>query len=211
VLLPRRFFAGVSDLILHDRTARRIASVVGLVQNVTATIVPFRVGKGQRQVAQVHRDLGPDSAPVPVETSDRAERATRQRRAGVEAGLATAAERTARLQALFPGHQPSGTVPIASVRPRQRARVSGRVRSVRVQPRSGVPSLECTIADSSSQLTLVFQGRRHVPGIEPGALLVVEGMVGQRGRVEVMVNPLYWIISTPEEGSTPTGHGHGPE
>ena len=34
----------------------------------------------------------------------------------------------------------------------------------------GVPSLECTLADSSAQLTLVFQGRRRVPGIEPGAL-----------------------------------------
>ena len=62
-----------------------------------------------------------------------------------------------------------------------------------------MPSLECTIADSSGQLTLVFQGRRHVPGIEPGARLVVEGMVGQRGHEQVMVNPLYWIVSTRDE------------
>ena len=74
----------------------------------------------------------------------------------------------------------------------------GRVRSVRVQPRAGVPSLECTIADASGQLMLVFQGRRRVPGIEPGARLVVEGMVGERGRFTAMVNPLFWILSTPE-------------
>ena len=126
-------------------------------------------------------------------------------------GSPRAADRAVKLGTMFPGQQASGTVPVASVRPRQRARVSGRVRSVRVQPRAGVPSLEATIADSSAQLTLVFQGRRRVPGIEPGALLVVEGMVGQRGREEVMVNPLYWILSTAEDGGTPAGHGNGPE
>jgi amino acid transporter len=207
VLLPRRFFAGFWDFILHDRTARQIASVVGLVENVTPTIVPFRMGKRQRQVAQVHHGLDQVAVPATPATGERSER---HRRAGREAGLATAAERMARLQAMFPGQQPTGTVPVASIRPRQRARVTGRVRSVRVQPRSGVPSLECTLADSSSQMTLVFQGRRRVPGIEPGALLVVEGMVGQRGREEVMVNPLYWILSTREDGEKPPGHGHGP-
>ncbi len=210
VLLPRRFFAGAWDFVLHDRTARRIASVVGLVQNVTPTIVPFRVGKRRRQLALVRQDLGPDSPP-PVVTGDRVDRAARHRRAGLEAGIATAADRAVKLGTMFPGQQASGTVPVASVRPRQRARVSGRVRSVRVQPRAGVPSLEATIADSSAQLTLVFQGRRRVPGIEPGALLVVEGMVGQRGREEVMVNPLYWILSTAEDGGPPAGHGNGPE
>jgi hypothetical protein len=45
---------------------------------------------------------------------------------------------------------------------------------------------------------LVFQGRRRVPGIEPGARLVVEGMVGERGRRVVMVNPLFTILRTSE-------------
>jgi hypothetical protein len=37
-----------------------------------------------------------------------------------------------------------------------------------------------------------------VAGIEPGAHVVVEGMVAARGRNLVMVNPLYWIIPTEE-------------
>ena len=75
---------------------------------------------------------------------------------------------------------PAGTSPIATVRLRQRARVAGRVRSVRVQPGAGVSSLECTLADGTGQIVLVFQGRRLVPGIEPGARLIAEGMVGER-------------------------------
>ena len=135
VLLPRRFFAGVWDFLLHDRTARRIAGVVGLVQNVTATIVPFRVGKGRRHVAMVRSGLPQGSAGPCEQRGERAERGERERRASVEAGIATAAERTAGLQTISPAGRPSGTVPIGSVRPRQRTRVMGRVRSVRVQPR----------------------------------------------------------------------------
>jgi hypothetical protein len=80
---------------------------------------------------------------------------------------------------------------------------------VRVQPRAGVPSLECTIADGTGQLMAVFQGRRRVAGIEPGARVVVEGMVATRGHSAGMVNPLYWIISTPEPAETPLPGGHG--
>jgi len=202
VLLPRRMFAGVWDLVLHDKTANRIASVVGLVQNVTPTIVPFRAGKRRRQVARVRG--GFESTPSSGEAAG--ERDERHRRAGVEAGIATAAERSAGLRTAPSHGQMSGTVPIASLRPRQRGRVSGRIKSVRVQPRAGVPSLECTLADSSGQLTLVFQGRRHVPGIEPGTRLIVEGMVGKRERSAAIVNPLYWIVSTSDEGA-PLSHG----
>ena len=38
----------------------------------------------------------------------------------------------------------AGTVPIGNLRPRQPARVAGRIKTVRVQPRAGVSSLECT-------------------------------------------------------------------
>ena len=71
-------------------------------------------------------------------------------------------------------------------------------------------SLECTIADGTGQLMAVFQGRRRVAGIEPGARVVVEGMVATRGRNVVMVNPLYWVISTPDHAEAPsTGPGRG--
>jgi amino acid transporter len=95
-------------------------------------------------------------------------------------------------------HVEADTVPISEVRWRQRARVWGRVYAVRVQPRAGLTSLECTLADGTGQLVLVFQGRRHVPGIEPGARLIVEGMVGQSGQRPAMINPNYQILAGPE-------------
>jgi RecG-like helicase len=104
----------------------------------------------------------------------------------------------------------AGTTPIHELRPRQRARVSGRIRAVRVQAGAGVPSVECTMADDTGQLMLVFQGRRRVPGIEPGARLVVEGMVGERGRRVAMVNPLFTILRPSDSHDEQPAHPRVP-
>ena len=138
----------------------------------------------------------------------------RTRRAGRrgEAGAKTAAERVAGFRSASTSGVAAGAIPICDLRPRQRARVAGRIRTVRVQPRAGVSSLECTISDGTGQVMAVFQGRRRVAGIEPGARVVVEGMVASRGRNVGMVNPLYWVISTPdhaEPSSTRDSRGNG--
>ena len=44
VLLPRRSYGRVWQRFLHDRTADKIAAVLGQVPHVSATIVPFAVG-----------------------------------------------------------------------------------------------------------------------------------------------------------------------
>lgn len=92
--------------------------------------------------------------------------------------------------------------PIASVRARERAHVAGKVRSVRVQPWSGVASLECTIVDDTGGVGVVFLGRREIAGIHPGTLLAVEGMVGVHNRRLAMINPSYQLIA-------PSGPDHG--
>ena len=46
VLLPRRSYARVWQRFLHDRTADKIAAVLGQVPHVSATIVPFAVAAG---------------------------------------------------------------------------------------------------------------------------------------------------------------------
>ena len=86
------------------------------------------------------------------------------------------------------------TTPIASVMPRQRVRVAGRVKSVRVQPRAGTSNLECVLHDGTGGLLLVFQGRPRIAGIEPGARLVAEGMVGAWGRRPALLNPSFELV-----------------
>ena len=97
---------------------------------------------------------------------------------------------------------PEGAIPIAEVSYRQRARVAGRVRAMRVQPWSGVATLECTLVDRTGGLLVVFLGRKHVAGIAPGARIVVEGMVGDHNGRLAILNPRYRIIAGADEPHT---------
>ena len=87
-------------------------------------------------------------------------------------------------------------VPIAPIIPRQRAKVAGRVRSIQVQPRYGIPTLELTIIpNAGDSLVVVFFGRRRIAGVQPGARVCVEGMVGSRSGRLSMLNPVYEILN----------------
>jgi RecG-like helicase len=85
-------------------------------------------------------------------------------------------------------------VPIGSVRWRERAKVRGRVRSMRVQPWAGVASLECVVVDDTGGLVLVFLGRRQVAGIELGRHVIAWGMVGEHRGYLAILNPEIEII-----------------
>ena len=91
---------------------------------------------------------------------------------------------------------PAATVvPIAEIRWRERARVAGRVRSMRIQPWGGVPTLECTLVDATGGVAVVFLGRREVAGIHPGTCLAVEGMVGEHNGRLAILNPTYDFVT----------------
>ncbi|MHB1852850.1 MAG: amino acid permease, partial [Acidimicrobiales bacterium] len=92
----------------------------------------------------------------------------------------------------------ANTVSIGEVEWRQRVRVAGRVKSVRVQPRAGTSNLEATLADRTGGILLVFQGRPKIPGVVPGARLVAEGMVGAWGRRLAILNPDYELVGERE-------------
>jgi RecG-like helicase len=70
----------------------------------------------------------------------------------------------------------------------------GRVRQVRIQPRAGVATLQVTLADKTGEILVVFLGRRHIAGIEPGTILSASGVVGQHsGHLEIL-NPDYNLL-----------------
>ena len=62
-----------------------------------------------------------------------------------------------------------GPAPIGDVRWRQRVRVRGHVRSMRVRPwAEGVSTLEATLVDETGGITLVFLGRKKILGLSLG-------------------------------------------
>jgi len=185
MLLPRRGFAAGWRRLLHDRSADRIAAAVGHLPHVNATIVPFQLTGGWR-----HRSGG--------ETTARS--AARPSRASVRAGVRA----SARAGEEF-GPKVVGTTPIGEAQWRQRVRVAGRIRSVRVPTGGATANLECTLVDGTGAILLVFQGRRRIPGIQQGARLVAQGMVGAwEGRLAIL-NPEYELIAGPDTKEVDVG------
>lgn len=87
-----------------------------------------------------------------------------------------------------------GGTPITEVQPREQVSVAGQVRSVRIVPRAGAPSLEVTIDDGHGRAVAVFFGRQRLGGVGPGRELRFMGRAMQeRGRI-VLYNPAYEFV-----------------
>ena len=69
--------------------------------------------------------------------------------------------------------------------------VRGRLRSVEICPRDSVATLEAELFDGTDGVTLVWMGRRRIPGIEPGRTLRASGRVAVRDGRKVIYNPYY--------------------
>jgi hypothetical protein len=172
VLLPRRLYSWGWSHLLHDRTADRLAALVGRLPHANATVVPFQVNPRSFRKAARH----PDEAGHELQKKrQRAKRRARDNE-GEEVMLPV-----------------EGAVPVGDIQWRQRAKIAGRVTSVEVQPWRGSQVLSCTLADKTGAMTLVFT-RRDVPGIETGAVLLAEGTVGEHDGRLAMLNPLHEVL-----------------
>jgi hypothetical protein len=69
--------------------------------------------------------------------------------------------------------------------------VLGRLRSVEHCPRAAVATLEAELFDGSEGITLVWLGRRRIPGIEPGRTVRATGRIAVRDGRKVLYNPYY--------------------
>jgi OB-fold nucleic acid binding protein len=84
-----------------------------------------------------------------------------------------------------------GAVPVRELPDRELVRVAGTLRTVTLRPRAGVPALVAELYDGSGAISLVWLGRRQIPGIEPGRALIASGRVTRDHDQPVIFNPRY--------------------
>ena len=103
----------------------------------------------------------------------------------------------------------AGVSPIGSLTSPGRATVEGRVRAVEIRPVERNSVLAAEIADSTGDLTALFYGRSHIPGIICGARVRFRGPVGLREEGPVMINPAYELLfpgaAGPDDGKDSAG------
>ena len=85
----------------------------------------------------------------------------------------------------------AGCEPLSSCRKGAVVTVTGRLKSVVYTPRETVPTLEAELFDGSGSVTLVWLGRRRIPGIEPGRTLTAHGRFASFDGRQVIYNPRY--------------------
>lgn len=92
------------------------------------------------------------------------------------------------LQAVMPT---VGATPIVSCRDREPVCILGTLRTVTFRPRAGVPALQAELWDGTGSVSVVFLGRRSIPGISPGRAVKVRGRITTLRGQRVIYNPIY--------------------
>ncbi len=90
--------------------------------------------------------------------------------------------------------QASGAMTIAECVDRQRATLRGRIAVLTLRPRSGTPWLEAELNDGSGSITLIWMGRREIPGLAAGRELRATGRVSWVDGRRRMYNPYYELL-----------------
>ncbi len=88
----------------------------------------------------------------------------------------------------------SGATRIADASDRARVKLRGFVTALKLEPRRGTPWLEATFSDASDSITLIWMGRRQIPGVVAGQEMIVEGRVSFVDGERRIYNPRYSLI-----------------
>jgi len=225
-ILPRRGYSPLLGRLLHDRTADKIAAVVSRIPHAAATIVPFDVRNRLETIqerraaaASQRHHMAEPAAPVtvpepaPAGPDGRDHAADAAHMAIPEVAVADAAARDA--GPAPDGGQydrpvpPPGVRPIGSLTRPGRATVEGRVYAVEIRPVERNTVLAAEVADSTGQITALFYGRSHIPGMDCGSRVRFRGQVGMRDGGPVMINPAYELVAPGEGGTTAAGPAGG--
>jgi amino acid transporter len=166
VVLPRRSYTPLLGRLLHDQTADKIARVVSRIPRSAATIIPF---DEQARIEVLRERQAIRKARVPVPN-------------GYAHGNGQPAARP-------------GVTPIASVTHNGKVTVEGRVHSLEIRPVEHSCVLACLVTDGTGEITALFYGRTHIPGVETGSKIVLRGRVGVQETGAVMINPAYELIA----------------
>jgi cytochrome c-type biogenesis protein CcmE len=84
-----------------------------------------------------------------------------------------------------------GAVRIADAPMRTPVRLAGVVKRITVHPEHGLEALEAVITDGSGEISVLWMGRRKIPGLTLGSRIVVEGVIGEHRHGRRMVNPSF--------------------
>lgn len=88
-----------------------------------------------------------------------------------------------------------GASSVEKCRDRKMHSFRGVLSSVTMPPRCDGPNFTAELFDGSGYVTLVWMGRRFIPGIRPGTRMHVSGRVMMKNGRPVIFNPTYDVLA----------------
>jgi amino acid transporter len=217
VILPRRSYSALLGRLLHDRTADKIAAAVSRIPRSAATIVPYDVpsrvavlqarqaakadaANAAAKAAKAARSHGGAGKLSPVIITPTETALTVPEQAADAEELALESD-VAAVHGLF--KKPSaanapGVTAIGAING-GKVTVEGKIRVVEIRPVERNSVLAVEINDTTGNLTAMFYGRSHIPGLICGGKVRFSGSVGLKGGKPVMINPAYELVSLGDE------------
>lgn len=83
---------------------------------------------------------------------------------------------------------------IGTIAARKQVKIGGEIKRMRIKPRSGIQAIEIVINDGTGDATVIFSGRRYIPGIQHGQCIIVEGVAFADRGSNVFLNPAYTLL-----------------
>src|SRR2546422_10989275 len=81
-----------------------------------------------------------------------------------------------------------GSFRIADAPDRQRVKLAGAVRRITIRPVKGFEGMRLLLYDGTGEGSVLFLGRRSIPGLTMGSRLAGEGVLGRLGSDLLSVN-----------------------
>ena len=88
----------------------------------------------------------------------------------------------------------AGASTISEAKLRTRASLQGRIEGLTLNPRGTNRWLEAELRDGTGAVTLIWMGRRRIPGLRAGRRISVEGMITEADGRRVIYNPRYTVL-----------------
>jgi amino acid transporter len=182
VFIPEYVLGHWWEQVLHNQSALRLKTRLLQQRGVVVASVPYQLRSATQAAAAAGLPWKAALSPL--------------RRLTAEREVLQAEE----LQAEIGGRY---ATPIGECGDRELANVAGILRSVTQRPRGPTLTMEADLWDGSGHVTLVWLGRRNIPGIHPGRRIVVRGRVARVKGERTIYNPVYEL--------QPAAAGSGPD
>jgi amino acid transporter len=188
VYIPEYVLGHWWEQLLHNQSALRLKSRLLLLPGVVVASVPYQL----RSAA----DRYPSGVQLPTTIAD-------PTHAGGADAMPPLQKLTADPDALHAADLQAecldeGATPIADTAVHDYVDVAGTLRTVTLRPRGTSLTMEADLWDGTGSVTLIWLGRRDIPGIRPGRRITVHGRVAQVKDERTIYNPSYQLQAGPD-------------